>query len=212
MTIKKKMDAVEYVPILKTEHILKTSFDLDFCDKIIELGKTKINTEVVDNLEGVYRTGWDLQSDPDFTPHLAYMTEVLSGCISKKFNYPHFRGANESYQSKGFQMALSWLDMWVGYYDKYSFVHPHNHGELPSFWSFSAYLSTGESSESSLYFMSDESPERSVSCMRVNVKRGDVLIFPSNIFHYTNDCAGGRVVMASNFFCGYIPNMNSGEE
>ena len=51
MTIKKKMDAVEYVPILKTEHILKTSFDLDFCDKIIELGKTKINTEVGDNLE-----------------------------------------------------------------------------------------------------------------------------------------------------------------
>ena len=91
MTIKKKMDAVEYVPILKTEHILKTSFDLDFCDKIIELGKTKINTEVVDNLEGVYRTGWDLQIDPDFVPHLSYMTEVLSGCIGKRFKSRSFK-------------------------------------------------------------------------------------------------------------------------
>ena len=212
MSIAQKMDAVEIVPILKTEHIMKTRFDLDFCEKLIELGKTKINTEIVDNLEGVYRTGWDLQSDPDFESHLSYMAEVFIHCIERQSNYPHFRkGVHKSLEAQGFQLALSMLDMWIGYYDSNSFVHPHNHGQLPNFWSCSAYLTTGEKSETSLSFMSDELPQNAVTTLKINVKSGDVLIFPSKLFHYTNDCSGGRVVMASNFFCGYVPSLKSGE-
>ena len=56
-------EAVQYVPVLKTDFIMKTTLDKELCNTLIELAGQKLETGIVDNLEGVRRTGWHLQKD-----------------------------------------------------------------------------------------------------------------------------------------------------
>jgi hypothetical protein len=204
-------EAVQYVPVLKTDFIMKTTLDKELCNTLIELAEQKLETDIVDNLEGVRRTGWDLQKDKDVAPYLQSVTSKVEHCISTRLNYPHFNKSRpDSMRRNGMQFVIAMYNAWIGFYKNNSFVHPHCHEQPPNFYSIAAYLSTGDS-DTSLNFMTDESPSYGINRPRVVCKQGDLVIFPSSLYHYTNDTSDERIVLSGNYYAGYMPNINMGE-
>ena len=177
-------EAVQYVPVLKTDFIMKTTLDKELCNTLIELAGQK------------RRTGWHLQKDKDAWPYLQRVSAKVEHCISTRLNYPHFNKRKPaSMKRNGMQFVVAMYNAWISFYDNNSFVHPHCHEEAPNFYSIAAYLSTGDS-DTSLSFV---------------CKQGDLVIFPSNLYHYTNDTSDGRIVLSGNYYAGYMPNINMGE-
>jgi len=204
-------EAVQYVPVLKTDFIMKTTLDKELCNTLIELAGKKLETNIVDNLEDVRRTGWHLQRDKDVAPYLQKVTAKVEHCISTRLNYPHFNKRKPAAMSaNGMQFVIAMYNAWISFYKDNSFVHPHCHAEAPNFYSIAAYLSTGDS-DTSLNFMTDESPSHGINRPRVVCKQGDLVIFPSNLYHYTNDTSDERIVLSGNYYAGYMPNINIGE-
>ena len=160
-------EAVQYVPVLKTDFIMKSTLSKELCNALIELAEQKLETDIVDNLEGVRRTGWDLQKDKDVAPYLQSVTSKVEHCISTRLNYPHFNKSRpDSMRRNGMQFVIAMYNAWIGFYKNNSFVHPHCHEQPPNFYSIAAYLSTGDS-DTSLNFMTDESPSYGINRPRV---------------------------------------------
>ena len=204
-------EAVQYVPVLKTDFIMKSTLSKELCNTLIELAEQKLETDIVDNLEGVRRTGWDLQKDKDVAPYLQSVTSKVEHCISTRLNYPHFNKSRpDSMRRNGMQFVIAMYNAWISFYKSNSFVHPHCHEQPPNFYSIAAYLSTGDS-DTSLNFMTDESPSYGINRPRVVCKQGDLVIFPSSLYHYTNDTSDERIVLSGNYYAGYMPNINMGE-
>ena len=204
-------EAVQYVPVLKTDFIMKSTLSKELCNALIELAEQKLETDIVDNLEGVRRTGWDLQKDKDVAPYLQSVTAKVEHCISTRLNNPHFNKSRpDSMRRNGMQFVIAMYNAWIGFYKNNSFVHPHCHEQPPNFYSIAAYLSTGDS-DTSLNFMTDESPSYGINRPRVVCKQGDLVIFPSSLYHYTNDTSDERIVLSGNYYAGYMPNINMGE-
>ena len=204
-------EAVQYVPVLKTDFIMKSTLSKELCNTLIELAEQKLETDIVDNLEGVRRTGWDLQKDKDVAPYLQSVTSKVEHCISTRLNYPHFNKSRpDSMRRNGMQFVIAMYNAWIGFYKNNSFVHPRCHEQPPNFYSIAAYLSTGDS-DTSLNFMTDESPSYGINRPRVVCKQGDLVIFPSSLYHYTNDTSDERIVLSGNYYAGYMPNINMGE-
>ena len=44
-------EAVQYIPVLKTDFIMKSTLNKELCDALIKLSEQKIETGIVDNLE-----------------------------------------------------------------------------------------------------------------------------------------------------------------
>ena len=203
-------DAVELIPVLKTNFLMKVNLQKELCKTLIDMATNKLENNIQDNLEGVKRTGWDLQKDPDMGPYLQQVTAKVEHAISTRLNYPHFNKRKpDSMKRNGMQFVIAMYNAWIGFYNKNSFVHPHCHEEAPNFYSIAAYLSTGEN-DTSLYFMTDESPSHGANRLRVKCRTGDMVIFPSNLYHYTNDTDDKRIVLSGNIYAGFIPQI-SGE-
>ena len=108
-------EAVQYIPVLKTDFIMKSTLNKELCDALIKLSEQKIETGIVDNLEGVRRTGWDLQKDSD-VEHLQMVTAKVEHCISTRLNYPHFhKNRPSSMRSNGMQFVIAMYNAWVGF-------------------------------------------------------------------------------------------------
>ena len=201
-------DAVEYVPVITTDFLMKVSLQKDLCKTLMNLALNKLDNNVQDNLEGVKRTGWDLQKDPEIGPYLQQVTAKVEHAVSTRLNYPHFhKHKPDSMKRNGMQFVIAMYNAWIGFYNKNSFVHPHCHEEASNFYSIAAYLSTGDN-DTSLYFMTEESPSHGVDRQRINCRTGDMVIFPSNLYHYTNDTDDKRVVLSGNIYAGFIPQIS----
>ena len=159
-------NAFSYIPVMKTDFILKTSIDKKLCQDIIEVTKDKLGEDISDNLADVNRTIWELHTDED----------------AATFN------------------------AWVAHYKNESFVEPHCHTPYPGFYSCSLYLSTG-GKDTSLSFLSDEAPSFNQNKLKIPCKEGDMLIFPSDLVHYTNDTFDERIILSANVYAGYSPNV-----
>ena len=201
-------EAVQFTPVLKNDFIMKTTLNNNLCETLIKLAEQKIETGVVDNLDLVKRTGWALQKDSDVGSYLQKVTSKVEHCIMTKLNYPHFNKRKpDAMRQHGMQFVIAMYEAWVGFYNQGSFVHPHCHAEAPNFYSIAAYLSTG-GDETSLTFMTDESPSHASNRITVPCKQGDMIIFPSNLYHYTNDTSDERVVLSGNYYAGFMPQIN----
>ena len=204
-------EAVEFVPILKTDFVMITNLDYELCEKLISIASDKLEDNIQDNLEDVQRTGWELHKNSDIAPYLQQVTSKVEHCVSTRLNYPHFHKRKpDSMRKNGMQFVIAMYNAWISFYNKNSFVHPHCHEEAPNFYSIAAYLSTG-SKDTSLYFITDESPSHGVNRLRVTCKTGDMVIFPSNLYHYTNDTSDKRIVLSSNIYVGFMPQMIIGD-
>jgi len=200
-----------YIPIMKNDFILKTSIDKKTCEELIEATKDKLDEDIQDNLSNVRRTIWELHTDEDTSSVVSKIMDHANLCIRTRLNYPHpNQNQPPFFDNKMFFYSFATFNAWVAHYKNESFVEPHCHIEYPNFWSCALYLSTG-GDETSLSFLSDEAPSFNQNKMKIPCKEGDMLIFPSNLIHYTNDTFDKRIVMSANMYAGFCPNfMNHG--
>ena len=200
-----------YIPIMKNDFILKTSIDKKTCEELIEATKDKLDEDIQDNLNNVRRTIWELHTDEDTSSVVSKIMDHANLCIRTRLNYPHpNQNQPPFFDNKMFFYSFATFNAWVAHYKNESFVEPHCHIEYPNFWSCALYLSTG-GDETSLSFLSDEAPSFNQNKMKIPCKEGDMLIFPSNLIHYTNDTFDKRIVMSANMYAGFCPNfMNHG--
>ena len=200
-----------YIPIMKNEFILKTSIDKKTCEELIEATKDKLDEDIQDNLSNVRRTIWELHTDEDTSSVVSKIMDHVNFCIRTRLNYPHpNQNQPPFFDNKMFFYSFATFNAWVAHYKNESFVEPHCHIEYPNYYSCALYLSTG-GAETSLSFLSDEAPSFNQNKMKIPCKEGDMLIFPSNLIHYTNDTFDKRIVMSANMYAGFCPNfMNHG--
>ena len=200
-----------YIPIMKNEFILKTSIDKKTCEELIEATKDKLDEDIQDNLSNVRRTIWELHTDEDTSSVVSKIMDHVNFCIRTRLNYPHpNQNQPPFFDNKMFFYSFATFNAWVAHYKIESFVEPHCHIEYPNYYSCALYLSTG-GDETSLSFLSDEAPSFNQNKMKIPCKEGDMLIFPSNLIHYTNDTFDKRIVMSANMYAGFCPNfMNHG--
>ncbi len=200
-----------YIPIMKNEFILKTSIDKKTCEELIEATKDKLDEDIQDNLSNVRRTIWELHTDEDTSSVVSKIMDHVNFCIRTRLNYPHpNQNQPPFFDNKMFFYSFATFNAWVAHYKNESFVEPHCHIEYPNYYSCALYLSTG-GDETSLSFLSDEAPSFNQNKMKIPCKEGDMLIFPSNLIHYTNDTFDKRIVMSANMYAGFCPNfMNHG--
>jgi hypothetical protein len=196
---------------MKNEFILKTSIDKKTCEELIEATKDKLDEDIQDNLINVRRTIWELHTDEDTSSVVSKIMDHANLCIRTRLNYPHpNQNQPPFFDNKMFFYSFATFNAWVAQYKDESFVEPHCHIEYPNFWSCALYLSTG-GNETSLSFLSDEAPSFNQNKMKIPCKEGDMLIFPSNLIHYTNDTFDKRIIMSANMYAGFCPNfMNYG--
>ena len=200
-----------YIPIMKNEFILKKSIDKKTCEELIEATKDKLDEDIQDNLSNVRRTIWELHTDEDTSSVVSKIMDHVNFCIRTRLNYPHpNQNQPPFFDNKMFFYSFATFNAWVAHYKNESFVEPHCHIEYPNYYSCALYLSTG-GDETSLSFLSDEAPSFNQNKMKIPCKEGDMLIFPSNLIHYTNDTFDKRIVMSANMYAGFCPNfMNHG--
>jgi len=196
---------------MKNEFILKTSIDKKTCEELIEATKDKLDEDIQDNLSNVRRTIWELHTDEDTSSVVSKIMDHVNFCIRTRLNYPHpNQNQPPFFDNKMFFYSFATFNAWVAHYKNESFVEPHCHIEYPNYYSCALYLSTG-GDETSLSFLSDEAPSFNQNKMKIPCKEGDMLIFPSNLIHYTNDTFDKRIVMSANMYAGFCPNfMNHG--
>ena len=204
-------NAFSYIPVMKTDFILKTSIDKKTCEELIEATKDKLDEDIQDNLSNVRRTIWELHTDEDTSSVVSKIMDHVNFCIRTRLNYPHpNQNQPPFFDNKMFFYSFATFNAWVAHYKNESFVEPHCHIEYPNYYSCALYLSTG-GDETSLSFLSDEAPSFNQNKMKIPCKEGDMLIFPSNLIHYTNDTFDKRIVMSANMYAGFCPNfMNHG--
>ena len=196
-----------YIPVMKTDFILKTSLDKKLCKALYDVSQDKIVDDIEDNLSNVRRTNWELFADDDAAPLVEEATNHMNFCIRTRLNYPHPNQDQPGFfDNKMFYYSFATFNAWVAHYTDDSFVEPHCHTEYPGFYSCSAYISTG-GKETSLSFISDEAPSFNQNKLKIPCKEGDMLIFPSHLVHYTNDTFANRSIFSANVYAGYSPNM-----
>ena len=82
-------NAFSYIPVMKTDFILKTSIDKKTCEELIEITKDKLDEEINDNLSNVRRTIWELHTDEDAGPTIGKIMDHMNYCIRTRLNFPH---------------------------------------------------------------------------------------------------------------------------
>ena len=131
----------------------------------------------------------------------------MNYCIRTRLNYPHPNQNQPSFfDNRMFYYSFATFNAWVAHYKNESFVEPHCHTPYPGFYSCSLYLSTG-GKDTSLSFLSDEAPSFNQNKIKIPCKEGDMLIFPSDLVHYTNDTFDERIILSANVYAGYSPNV-----
>jgi hypothetical protein len=179
---------VEDVLIVKTFLTEKERIEILNCienDSSIELSKN-----ISDNLLNTDRTNWDYHKNKNFK-------KIYDGMI-----YGILHDAMELFVLRDLHSydALSYIkygifttDCWFAKSNNNSIVQPHVHGSLFGLFSFSCYLKL-PSSRTSLSF----SNKHNNVGVDVEIKEGDILIFPSHITHWTTDVEEGRSILAGN--------------
>lgn len=151
-------------------------------DKIDNTGNSR------DNLFDTERTNWKAHRSPE--------VKVIWNKIAGKFNSAFSHHLSAPFVDT---VELDLFESWIANSGSDAFVEPHSHGPCPFIWSFVFYARI-PSKASSLNFISVESDH-----IRVDVREGDLLFFPSNIGHYSNHTESNRTIFSGNFSVKVTP-------
>tara|TARA_E500000318_G_scaffold58853_1_gene54571 strand:- start:202 stop:831 length:630 start_codon:yes stop_codon:yes gene_type:complete len=175
--------------------ILKGHIPSDLCDELEEKARPFVE-DVNCNLKNTERTGWRLFQHEELAPLFQKVADRVTETILSYFK----RSPAITMEGKpAFEVNCEYVNAWVAWYSKDSFVQPHVHGSGDMFcieYSLSTYLKVPKD-----YTELTFSPcvNNMVENFSIEVRKGDFLIFPSNLMHYTNDCEEGRVILSANF-------------
>lgn len=178
------------------DKVIKGYLPEDLRLEILKSASNKADPSIICSLDDTDRTGWHLQMEEGFVEtgeKIGHFLHRLN--MSFLLDQPNTRSLGASRVEKGAVTEL--YNLWVAWYNDKSFVRPHNHSGLDIFggaMSFVAYLEAPPEG-TSLTFTSEHVSE----FYAIKVRQNDVLIFPSDITHYSNDTSDGRTVVSGNF-------------
>lgn len=188
-------DAVFECSIPTRASIYTVNLGKDFCDELESMAPDLLERypfEGVDNLGDTQRTDWDLHKRQCMYHYFSIIADKLG-----RIFLPETLLGNT-----GFLTAWSFDDAWIALSNDNSFVHPHSHSKLPNHYSISVYLNTGKGKESTnLYFMDSWTGHR----VKATARRGDMIVFPADLMHYTNDTSEGRMILSANMMLNLVP-------
>lgn len=173
--------------IPKSTTVYRGFLEKKFCADIVSSYERlkKINNTGLrrDNLLNTERTDWNSHTDD--------VVNLVASEIVKGF------GVMASYSRSEFgEIKFELTESWIAESQKDALVEPHDHGDnfYGINWSFVFYARLPEE-KTSLVFFDPTHGKTSVS-----LSEGDFLIFPSDLFHYTDDICEGRLIYSGNFF------------
>lgn len=174
--------AVHHVPHSAT--VFHCSVPKSLCTQIVsafqDLEKFDMSTHVNNNLIKTLRTDWHCHNEP-------LMASVVQGLITELATCFQSIDCPDDMQIK-----ISFLDSWIAESQEGAEIEPHKHTEVSNIWSFCLYARVPEEG-TSLSFCNSRMEKK-----RVPVREGDLLVFPSNLAHYSFDTHFGRMVYAGN--------------
>ena len=137
------------------------------------------------NLLGTSITSWTIHKEPWCQPHAARLMSFMSIGMREMIS------ARTAYQ-------LHLYDCWIVKYKNNSQLLPHNHGMFQALWSFVWYLDVPDEGTEIMYRVGDINLSKTVYS-------GDLLLFPSDVMHWSDDLHENRTVMAGNFVLSVFP-------
>lgn len=154
----------------------------DECDEIIKIceKETRLYSEgpQVKNLVGAQKSDWNILHNENIrnacTPILQRISFMFEMQISPKD-----------------QFQLEYDDFWYARYTDNSFIAPHNHQRTLGHYSFCVYLNAPKDG-TYLYFMNE------AESIPIKFYKGDIVIFPGGLVHWSNDVSKGRKIIAGN--------------
>lgn len=184
---------IKKVPLPYTLNLLVDRILPKECDKIIKSCEKNERLysfgEQVKNLVGAEKTDWNILQNEnvkkDCEPiidSIGLMTQTLIG------DGP---------------FITNFKDFWYARYTDDSFIAPHNHRRSIFDYSFCVYLNAPEEG-TYLYFMNE------AESVPVKFYKGDIVLFPGNLVHWSNDVSKGRKIIAGNFSIKNTEEQNNG--
>lgn len=172
--------------------IYHSSLDKRYCEKILN-GLERLDQgwnegEQLDNLHKTARTDWYAHADPEVQEVLQSVMRLLCHSISQSEENSH-------------QFYMDCLCSWITLSKEGAIVEPHYHSPLEVGWSFAFYARIPSGSTTLTFFDGLAHLKKRVVC-----KEGDILMFPSFLYHYTTDTEVDRVVYSGNLLAGAKQN------
>lgn len=175
--------------------IIKATIPDDLRLEILNGAKGKVDDSINCSLKNTSRTNYYLHTQEEFIPTTAKIERFLfdSAMQYLRSHAPaRLSGMNNIY--KGAWLRI--FNLWVAWYTAKSRIEPHLHGGMGMFgglMSFACYLEVPPEG-TSLTFM--DGLEANIP---VKVRQNDILVFNSEMYHFSNDTCDGRTVMSGNF-------------
>lgn len=185
------VNIAQIVPIART--FLQENERKKILDKILELEKIKENENFLmdnfgDNLIGHKRTNWELHKEKAFKEEYDILHRILFDSTLQMSSYPSsYEGGAEGHYT------LSMRDMWFAR-NIDGFTRPHTHGNIFGVFSFSCYLHL-PNKETNLTFMRSDQ----MGLNTITAREGDILIFPSNMLHFSYGLEKERSLISGNY-------------
>lgn len=179
---------------------------IDYNEKLY-ISKCTIPHEICDEAIDVCKRNLDLNISSENTKNLIETEKsewmILHNKLVEPCTFPFQHQLNEFIRwrvDSTQNFSLYYTDWWYAEYTDNSFIAPHCHNQFYCNWSFCAYLDA-EDEGTVLYFLTDDN-----ATIPVKVFKGDMLMFPGNLKHWTNDVYKGRKIFAGNFLASVFPN------
>jgi hypothetical protein len=178
--------------IASVSNIYHSNLGKNLRDKLLN-GFQRLDTEFnegeqQDNLHKTARTDWDAHRDPDVQEVLQAIMRLLCHSMTQSID-------------TDYQLHMDCLCSWITLSKEGAVVEPHYHNPFELGWSFAFYAKIPSGSTTLTFFDGLAHIKSRAVC-----NEGDVLMFPSSLYHYTTDTEVDRVVYSGNLLAGAKQN------
>lgn len=184
---------ISYIKLYRATELLKSTISPSYCTKVFKDCEKNLKKSMsqkgfdVKNLTGAYKSEtWNLHAEEWFAEHRDVMLNRISNMLRPNV------GMGDYY-------TINMIESWYAKYTDDSIVAPHSHNIHYGHWSFCWYLNTAPNG-TVLYFMdghSEQYPHRFFP--------GDLVIFPGDLIHWSNDTSNDRKIISGNFLLTIEP-------
>ena len=178
--------------IATVSNIYHSNLGKKSCDKIIN-GLRRLDLEFnegvqQDNLHKTTRTDWYAHNDDEVRSVLESIMRLLGHSMMQGTERPYM-------------LNFDCLCSWITLSREGAIVEPHYHNPFELGWSFAFYAKIPSGSTSLTFFDGTVHIKSRAVC-----REGDILMFPSSLYHYTTDTEVNRIVYSGNLLAGAQQN------
>jgi hypothetical protein len=171
-------------------------------DKQLEENQGFLADNFSDNLKGHERTGWYLHEDKDFKHCFDNLKNILDQTTYNMACHPL-----EDNRIDNIYHETILLESWFARSKKNAHTSPHNHGIFLGAFAFSCYLQLPSKNTTLTFAKSDLGYQKTI-----HAREGDIIIFPSNMSHWSFGLEEERCIVSGNFLFSVRKHEEENEE